>query len=208
VKIISQDSPEWAVARLGCATASSVAKIVAKTKSGPAASRQNYLADLVAERLTNAPTVSFTNAAMQHGTETEPEARSVYEFYSKEEVLPAGFILHPTIEKSGASPDGFVGADGLLEIKCPLTATHIETLLTGNVDGKYITQMQWQMACADRKWCDFVSYDNRLPEAMRLFKKRVPRDNGMIANLTGEVIAFLAEVDQTVADLLKKYPAP
>jgi putative phage-type endonuclease len=192
-------------ARLGKATASRIADVIAKTKSGYSTSRKNYAAELVCERLTKAPTVGYTNAAMQRGTELEPEARASYEFFANVEVIPAGYIDHPTLPMAGASPDGFVGEHGLVEIKCPNAGTHIETLLTGNIDGRYITQMQWQLCVSGRQWCDFISYDNRLPEAMRLFIKRVPRDDAMIAELTREVTAFLVEVDHTVAELTKRY---
>ena len=144
---IVQGSPEWFAARLGRVTASRVADVVARTKSGWGASRANYAAQLVAERLTKTVAETFTNAAMQHGTEQEPVARAAYEFYRDADVTEVGFVVHPRIAMSGASPDGLVGADGLVEIKCPNTATHIETLLGGAVPAKYLCQVQWQMAC-------------------------------------------------------------
>jgi putative phage-type endonuclease len=200
-----QGSPEWKAARLGKVTASRVADVVAKTKAGYSSSRANYAAQLVAERLTGTAQESYVNAAMQHGTDTEPEARSAYEFYSGQSVVEVGSMPHPTIAQSSASPDGLVGDDGLVEIKCPNTATHIETLLGGSVPGKYQTQIQWQLACTGRQWCDFVSYDNRMPEHMRMFINRVPRDPIRIAELEREVIKFLAEVDATIAELRQKY---
>lgn len=202
---IEQGSPEWFAARLGKVTASRVADVIAKTKTGWGASRTNYAAELVAERLTGASAEKFSNAAMAWGTEKEPDARAAYEFYSDATVDLVGFVSHPTIRDAGASPDGRVGAEGLVEIKCPNTATHIETLLGGSVPSKYITQMQWQMACEGRQWCDFVSYDPRLPESMSLFVKRVERDADMVAMLEKEVAAFLREVDETVAQLRAKY---
>ena len=114
-----------------------------------------------------------------------------------------GFVPHPTIEMAGASPDGLVGDDGLLEIKCPNTATHIETLLSQSVPGKYNTQMQFQMACTGRQWCDFVSFDNRLPEELQLFVKRVPRDNEFIKQMEDEVVKFLNELDIKIAQLME-----
>lgn len=202
---IIQGSPEWFAARLGKVTASRVADVIAKTKSGYSASRANYAAQLVAERLTGAVAESFTNAAMQWGTEKEPEARAAYEFKTDAEVAQVGFVAHPTIKDSGASPDGMILDKGMVEIKAPNTATHIETLLGRTVPGKYVAQMQWQMACCGRSWCDFVSYDPRLPESMRIFIARVDRDDAMIARLESEVVTFLAEVDQTVAELTRLY---
>lgn len=203
-----QGSPEWFQARCGRVTASRVADIVARTKSGYSASRANYMAQLVAERLTNTVADSYSNAAMQWGTDTEPEARRAYEFFRDTEVEEVGFIRHPHIADCGASPDGFSGNVGMLEIKCPQTATHISTLLNEKIDGKYITQMQWQMACAERQWCDFVSYDPRLPGNMQLFVDRVFRDDDRIAELEKEVTAFLEELDDTVSALRDKYENP
>lgn len=196
-----QGSEEWLAARLGRATASRISDVVAKTKSGPSASRANYAAQLVAERLTGQAQESFSNAAMKWGTEMEPEARAAYAFHADVEVGTVGFVPHPTIGMAGASPDGMVAADGLVEIKCPNTATHIETLLGQSVPSKYTNQMQWQMACTGRLWTDFASYDPRLPESMRLFVRRVPRDPALISDLEKEVQIFLAEVDTTVARL-------
>jgi putative phage-type endonuclease len=204
---IEQGSPEWLAARCGRVTASRIADLTAKTKSGWGASRANYAAELVAERLTGTPAEKFVSSAMAHGTEQEPQARALYEFMRDVEVVQVGFVLHPTIEMAGASPDGLVGDDGLIEIKCPNTATHIQTLLSGTIDGKYVKQMQWQMACTGRKWCDFVSFDPRLPAEMQSFIKRVPRDAVMIADLEKEVRAFLSEIDATLAQLTAKFSA-
>jgi putative phage-type endonuclease len=200
-----QGSPEWFAERAGKATASRIADIIAKTKTGWGASRANYAAQLVAERLTGQVQESFSNAAMKWGTDMEPEARSAYAFHSNVTVGEIGFVPHPRIPMSGASPDGLVADNGLVEIKCPNTASHIETLLGQNVPAKYLTQMQWQMACTDRSFCDFVSYDPRLPETMRLFVRRVPRDQGVIRELETEVSAFLAGVAKTLADLRAVY---
>ena len=196
-----QGSPEWLQQRLGKVTASRMADLCAKTKTGYGASRKNYLAQLVAERLSGTVQESYTNAAMQGGTETEPHAADAYSFRTGLDVEGCGFFDHPTIPMSGASPDRLVGADGLVEIKCPNTATHIDTLLDDSVDGKYLLQMQWQMACTGRQWCDFVSFDPRLPERLRLFIKRVPRDNDKIAELEREVRLFLRELDGKIAAL-------
>ena len=202
---ITQGSPEWHALRLGKVTASRVADVVAKTKSGWGASRSNYMAELIAERLTGSVADRYTNAAMQWGNETEAEARAAYQFQTDAEVVEVGFVDHPTIAESGASPDGLVGSDGLVELKCPNTATHIDTLLSGAVPGKYITQMQWQMACTGRQWCDFVSYDPRLPPEMAIWIKRVDRDEERITELQDMVREFLAELDAKVADLRALY---
>ena len=199
--MIEQGSIEWFKKRCGKATASRIADIIAKTKSGPSASRKNYMAQLVAERLTGTVADSFTNGAMQWGTDTEPHARDAYAFLQGVEVELAEFVIHPSISDAGASPDGYVGEDGLVEIKCPNTSTHIDTLLGKTVPSKYVTQMQWQMSCTGRLWCDFVSFDPRLPSHLSLFVKRVQRDDQFIGELEREVEAFLKEVADTVAAL-------
>jgi putative phage-type endonuclease len=198
---IIQRSDAWHEIRLGKATASRIADIIAKTKSGYSASRDNYMAQLICERLTGQQGESFTNAAMTWGTETEPLARSAFEAYADVMVEEVGFVPHPRIRDSGASPDGLVGAEGMLEIKCPNTATHIDTLLTQTVPGKYITQMQWQMACCERQWCEFVSFDPRLPQDLQLFVKRVEFNQTYVAMLEEEIISFLEELEIKVAKL-------
>lgn len=200
-----QGSPEWLAARAGKVTASRVADVIAKTKTGYGASRANYAAQLVAERLTGTAAEMYVSKEMQHGTECEPQARAAYEFERSVEVEQVAFVPHPTIESTGASPDGLVNSDGMIEIKCPNTATHIETLLGAPIPDKYIVQMQWQMACTDRDWCDFVSFDPRMPVSMQLYVKRVHRDPARIAELEEAVQRFLAEVSLTVIDLQAKY---
>ena len=199
---MEQGTNEWKECRVGKVTASRVADVVAKTKSGYSASRDNYMAQLVCERLTGKPTEGFSSTAMQWGTDTEPLARAAYEAKMDVLVDEVGFIDHPTIVNSGASPDGLVGADGLIEIKCPNTATHIDTLLSQTVPKKYADQIFWQMACTNRDWCDFVSYDPRLPSDLQLFIKRIPRDDKYIQLLEAEVIEFLTETAHKVAQLL------
>jgi putative phage-type endonuclease len=199
--MIEQGSPEWFAQRLGKVTASRVADVIAKTKTGYSTSRDNYMAQLVCERMTNTVAESFTNSAMQWGTETEPLARAAYEAHADVLVDEVAMITHPTIEAAGASPDGLVGDYGQLEIKCPNTATHIDTLLTQTVQSKYLTQMQWQMACTGRLWCDFVSFDPRMSEGLQLFVKRVPRDDAYIQMLEKEVIQFLTELDGKIKKL-------
>jgi putative phage-type endonuclease len=203
--MIPQGTPEWFAARLGKVTASRIADATARTKTGWGASRANYMAELIAERLTGTQSESYTNAAMQWGVDHEAEARTAYEFYTDATVDPSGFITHPKIPASGASPDGEVSKDGLVEIKCPNTATHIDTLLGLSVPEKYIKQMQWQMACSETAWCDFVSYDPRMPENMRLFVRRVPRNASMIENLEKDVLEFLGEMEQRLEALRRHY---
>jgi len=203
---VEQGSPEWFAQRCGKATASRISDIVAKTKSGYSTSRANYMAQLVVERMTNQVAESYTNAAMEWGVENEGFARANYESKMNLLVTETGAIDHPTIPMSAASPDGLVvdkdnASLGCLEIKCPNTAQHISTLLGEEVAKKYYDQMQWQMACTGRYWCDFVSYDPRMGKELQLFIKRIARDDKYIAELEGEVIQFLAEVDDKVNKL-------
>ena len=201
IEKVEQGTPEWFAARLGNVTASRVADVIAKTKSGYSASRENYMAQLICERMTGTVAESYTNAAMQWGTETEPLARAAYESLADVLVDEVGYIAHPTIERAGASPDGLIGVFGLLEIKCPNTATHIDTLISEQVPTKYITQMQWQMSCTGRTWADFVSFDPRLPSGLQMFVKRVEFDAEYVAMLKEEVIKFLAELDAKISKL-------
>lgn len=207
-----QGTEEWLRARVGKVTASRVHDIVATTRSGGfTAGRKNYMAELVTERLTGEPAPKYTNSTMAYGLECEPEARAAYVRHTSNmikavSVEEVGFVEHPTIANAGCSPDGLVNADGLVEIKCPNTATHLETLLTSKIDVEYIDQMQFQMACTGRQWCDFVSYDKRLPEPMRLHVLRVPRDDKAIGKLELETNLFLNELNATVALLREKYP--
>jgi len=199
---MEQRTDDWFQARLGKVTASRVADVVAKTKSGYSASRQNYMADLIVERLTGQKASNFSNAAMDWGVEQEPAARAAYSARTGDLVEEVGFIDHPTIAMAGASPDGFVG-EGCVEYKCPNTATHLEYLLAGKPVEKHVTQMQWQMACTGRAFCEFVSYDPRLPEHPQMLIVRVPRDDKRIAELEAEVLKFLAELDDKLQQLEK-----
>jgi len=198
---IEQLSPEWFAQRCGKATASRISDIVAKTKTGYSTSRTNYMAQLVVERMTNQVAESYTNAAMEWGIENEAFARAAYEAKSGNMVDQVGSIDNPSVPMSSASPDGLIGNDGCLEIKCPNTATHIDTILGEPIAKKYYDQMQWQMRCANRDWCDFVSYDPRMPSHLQLFIKRVERNILYIAQLEMEVIQFLSEVDDKVKKL-------
>lgn len=200
---IIQGSPEWFLQRLGKVTASRLSDVLAKIKTGEAAARANYRAELVAERLTGKSAEGFTNASMKWGTECEPLARAAYEAETGRMVAEVGMVPHPRIAMTGASPDGLVGADGLLEIKCPETKSHIATILSGAVPSQYIPQMQWQMACTGREWVDFVSFDPRMPADMQLYIKRIPRSLELIGDYEKEVEAFLAEVASTVDQLVQ-----
>jgi len=199
--LMQQGTDAWHEIRCGKVTASRVADIIAKTKTGHSASRANYMAQLVCERLTKTQAESFTNAAMEHGITQEPFARAAYEAAQGVMVEEVGFVRHPSIEWAGASPDGLVGDDGLVEIKCPNTLTMIETLLSQKVPGKYFTQMQFQLACTRRKWCDYVVFDPRMPAKAQLFVKRVDRDDTYIAEIEAEIVKFLAEVQSQVNQL-------
>ena len=198
---IEQRTEEWFAARLGKVTASKVSDVMAKTKTGYSATRESYMTQLVCERLSGQKAESFTNAAIQHGIDTEPLARSAYEAFADVMVEEVGFVQHPRIEMAGASPDGYVGLFGCIEIKAPQTSTHIETLLTEAIPSKYYAQMQWQMACAQRQWCDYVSFDPRIRQDLQLFVKRVEFDAAYVATLEEEVIKFLKEVDAKVNKL-------
>lgn len=203
--MILQGTPEWRQQRCGKLGASKVGEALARTKSGWGASRANVKAMLVAERLTGTPQETFVNAAMQWGTDTEAQARAAYEFFHDLDVELAAFIDHPAIAMSGCSPDGLVGIKGLVEIKCPNTATHIEALLNQDNKNKYRSQVQWQMAVTEREWCDWVSFDPRLPEHMQMFVRRVPRDDEYITMLEKEVAVFLDDVAETVENLRRSY---
>ncbi len=204
-----QRTEAWLDARLGKVTASRMADMLAKTKAGWGASRANYKAQLIAERLTGQRQDSYTNSAMQWGIDNEAAARDAYCFYRDADVVETGFVVHSEIPMSGASPDGLVFVDdvltGLVEFNCPNTATHIETLKSQVIPEKYVKQMMWQMACIGGSWCDFVSYDPRMPEDMRLFVKRLDRDRDAIEAMEGEVRTFLDEVEADIQALTAIY---
>jgi putative phage-type endonuclease len=197
---MEQRTNAWHQARLAKVTASRVADVMAKTRSGYSASRDNYMAQLIVERLTGKPTEGFSNAAMEWGTQTEPEARAAYSARTGELVEEVGFIDHPTIEGAGASPDGIVG-EGLVEIKCPQTNTMLEWILTRTIPARYLAQMQFQMAVTGAKFCDFAAYDPRLPEHLQLLIIRIERDDTRIAEIEAEISMFLGELDDKVNKL-------
>jgi putative phage-type endonuclease len=196
---MEQRTEEWFQARLGKVTASRVADVLAKIKSGESASRRNYKIQLVSERLTGEKQETYINQAMQDGIDREFYARERYvqQFGEVEEV---GFVKHPTLE-AGASPDGMVGEDGILEIKCPMGSTHTETLMTQDVPSRYVPQIQFQLLVTGRKWCDFVSYNPMFPEHLQVFVKRVEADLVYQKELESEVKQFLSEVDNVINKL-------
>jgi len=190
---IVQGTDEWKQLRLGKATASRIKDIIAKTQKGYSTSRDKYMTQLLLERLTGTVAESYSDAAMAHGVEQEPFARAAYEAAKNVMVDQVAFVNHPTIEQAGASPDGIVG-EGLVELKCPMSHTHLESIL-GGIDDQYKVQVQWQMACTGAKWTDLCSFDPRFPAELQLVIKRFERDDAYIATLEKEVIKFLTELD-------------
>ena len=199
---IIQGTPEWLQLRLGHVTASRVADIMAKTKTGPSASRQNYLIELAIQRVTGVVEESYKNEAMMRGTEEEPKARQAYELLTETFVEEVPFVKHKSIEWFGCSPDGIIknndGTYNLLEIKNSNSATHWSYIKANEPPTKYKIQMMAQMACTGAQWCDFFSYDSRMPEGSRHFLKRMMRDNAFIDEMEKEVKAFLDEVAEEV----------
>ena len=202
---VQQGTPEWHQLRLGKVTASRVADILAKTKTGPSASRGNYLIELALQRVTKTIEESYTNAAMEWGTQTEPQARVAYEVKTGNFVDQVAFIDHPTIAGFGCSPDGIVGDSGLIEIKCPYqSAIHWGYIKSNEPPNKYFIQMQAQMAVTGAKWCDFVSFDPRMPERSQLLIVSVPIDREFILFMEAEIKQFLSEVDKEVQLMEKR----
>ena len=203
--MMEQRTPEWFAARCGKVTASRLADVMARTKSGYSASRQNYMAELICQRLTGKLEEGFSNAAMMRGTELEPVAREMYALNEFDaEITEVGLIDHPTISGFAASPDGLVNEDGLIEIKCPNTWTHLETLITGEPKRQYMLQMHAQMMCTGRKWCDFVSFDDRLPPDLAYFKKRIHFDEALASEIESEVKTFLADLESEIQKIAER----
>ena len=190
--MFDQGSQAWLESRMGKVTASALSNVMmAKTAAG----YQNYMAQLICERLTGEPVETFKSAAMEHGNETEPQARAFYEMETGNDVVECGFIQHATLANSGASPDGIIGDLGLVEIKCPQPAKHIKNLMGGTIDKAYMLQMQWQMECTGREWCDFVSFNPSFPAHLQLHVQKVKRDQEMIEDITAAVTSFLSEME-------------
>lgn len=197
-----QGTDAWLVERCGCATASRAADVMARIKTGEAATRRKYRVQLLTERLTGNPVQGYVNAAMQWGTQTEPAGREAYEAECGELVEQVGFLKHPDLKWVGASPDGMVGRDGMLEIKCPESTTHLEWLDGHRVPPEHLPQIQFQMWVTGRAWVDFVSFDPRFPPHLQLFICRAPRDEAYIGGLQAEVIRFLREVETSYNALM------
>lgn len=204
---IEQGTADWHAMRCGKLTASRIKDMLARTKSGWGASRENYGAELILERLTGVQQEGFVSAEMKWGKEKEPEAVAAYEFRRNMETAKIAFVDHPSIPMSGASPDRLVGADGLLEIKCPLPKQHLAWLLAGAVPSEYVLQMCWQLACTGRRWCDFASYHPNFPEGMKLFVVRLERNATEIVRVETEARAFLAELDTKMAEIARRFPS-
>lgn len=202
-----QRTEEWYAQRAGKVTASPVLKVYKRLKGGGySKDRQTYKFQLIAERLVGTTISQQRSAAMQRGVEKEAEARQRYQRITNLPVSEAPFVPHPTIGMAGASPDGFVGEEGLVEIKCPTSQTAVEVLLTEEVEDQYLAQIQWQLACTGRQWCDYVVFDDRLPPSMQLFVKRIQRDDDLIRLVEKEVREFIAEISADIERLWNKYP--
>jgi putative phage-type endonuclease len=201
---MEQGSPEWFAERCGKVTASRVADVIAKTKTGYSTSRAKYMSELIVERLTGSKTETFQSSAMAWGTNTEPQARVAYQSAMGVLVDEIGFVPHPTIEGAGCSPDGLIDDLGMVEIKCPTSQTHLDNLLSAELPAQYKPQVQWQMACAARDWVDFVSFDPRMPEDMQIMIVRVDRDDKFIGEMEKEVVAFLGELEDRISKIKQK----
>ena len=202
--MVEQGTEEWFLARLGKVTASRVSDVMARTKSGYGAARKNYMMQLLCERLTWSREDGFVSPAMQRGIDLESLARAAYEVSTGDIVDQESFVLHPIIDGLGASPDGLVGDLGLIEIKCPNTAQHVACIQSGKPDKKYIWQMQTQMACTGREWCDFVSFDDRMPDELQLLVSRVERDSKAISELEEACSVFIGELELLETEMLHK----
>lgn len=202
--MIEQGTEEWHALRLGKVTASQMVNVMMKPE---AAGFQNYRAQLVCERLTGRATETFKSAAMEHGTETEPQARAMYTMATGRDVQQVAFLDHPSIAMAGCSPDGLVGKLGMVEIKCPQPTEHIRTLIGGAIKRQYALQMQWQMACTGREWCDFVSFCPDLGDDLALHVQRVEVDHDQIRQLEDAARAFLAGVDDMLTALRERLAA-
>ncbi len=205
---IEQGSQEWFEMRLGKITASRISDLMSKIKVGESAGRKKLKNELIRERLTGKRIEGYTNAAMERGNALEPLARASYEIRYNLFVDQVSFVNHPVISMAGCSPDGLVGEEGLLEIKCPNPENHLEHFLNDGVDliNRYYNQCQWQMACCtNRKWCDLVSFDPDISEPLQLFITRIFRDEEWIANAEKEVVIFNDEIDTIVKQLKEKY---
>jgi putative phage-type endonuclease len=197
-----QGSGEWLAARCGLITASRLNDVMGYTKKGDETQkRADYRIELVSERLSGLATEKYVTFVMKEGTRLEPEARTEYELATDVMCDEVGFVLHPAMDFSGASPDGLVGQEGGLEIKCPTRTTHIEWLLAGVVPPEHEPQMVWNMVCCEREWWDFISYCPDFPAPFNRFIARLYRDEARIDVLDREVRKFNAEIEATIERL-------
>ncbi|QEE11715.1 YqaJ viral recombinase family protein [Bartonella krasnovii] len=205
---MEQRTAEWFQARLGKVTASNVYNVLSKTAKGmPTSKYEDYKIKLMTERLTEEISQSYITPAMQWGIDYEEDPLREYAFIYDTEVTRCGFIQHPTIQMAGASPDGLIGEDGLIEIKCPQSSNHLRFFIDGNIKSEYYAQMQFQMACTGRKWCDFMSYNPNFvgkSTGLRMKIKRINRDEEQIEQINQAVEIFLAEIDQEMQKILAK----
>lgn len=209
----TQGEMDWFEARCGRVTGSEVIHAIAiakigKNKGGSTEARKAYMASIIGEILTgNVDMEGYATGAMNHGIDEEPRAREVYEMVEDVEVQQVGFVIHPTIERAGASPDGLVREDGSLEIKCPKSKTHIQYVLSGELPDEYEPQVMFEIACTERDWCDFVSYDSRMPRWCRMFMKRIYRNEERIHEINAGVLQFLQETDDTIGEMRRRCEA-
>lgn len=196
---ILQRSEDWHSERCGKVTASRVKDLNAKPSKGKALNALGLT--ILAERLTGVQKETPTNFAMQWGIDNEPHAIAAYENETGFFVNGTGLIDHPFIEMFGASPDGLVGENGQIEVKCPDTTTHLNTLLTKEVPDEYIPQITSQLACTRREWCDFVSYDPRLEPELQIIIIRIFAKDLNIEGLERDVRAFNRTIEEAKASL-------
>jgi len=197
-----QGSGAWLSARAGCLTASRMADAMAMLKSGkPSESRNKLMIELLAERMTGDAAPHFVNDAMRWGIEQEPMAKSAFEAATGNLLDACGFVLHPSIEHFGASPDAFLDADAVVEFKCPTTTTHIGWLLAGVVPEQHKPQILAQLACTERAHAIFVSFDPRMPAARQLFIKEWTPTLAEIEAVETAAREFLADLDRMFAQL-------
>jgi putative phage-type endonuclease len=202
-----QGTDEWRQARVGSVGASDAPKVVRRTKTGYSADRDSLMAAKVLERLTGVPVEVFKTQAMLQGTAREPEARLLYSIVKNVEVEEVGIVLHPSIKGAHASPDGLIETGGLVEIKAPMPAQHLDMLINGVISNDHFVQMMWQLSCTGREWCDFVSYSSDFPSKMQMVIKRVHRDETLIRDLEREIAMFIKEIDRKIAELSRRFAA-
>jgi len=196
----AQGSDQWLRARIGRITASRISDVMATLKrGGESAARRNYKMELTAERLTRRAADHYVSYEMQRGSEKESDAKMLYEMATGTMLEPVGFVLHPELDFTGASPDALIGEAGVLEVKCPKTETFLEWLDTRQVPEDYICQMQWEMACTGRQFAHFFAFDDRLPAGHQHIVIEVPRNEEMIQRITGEVVRLNTEIEEFIA---------